>query len=146
MPFVDPSTREPDEFARRLRSDREATYGSVFDHLHRILAAETEPVLELDDLHALLFMHRIVDANGTIPAYDNWIPTYDLNAAAAEGWRWKAARAAERFSFSADGASYNRDQIYQHCMEQAKRYSSRIMRSLDVSPFGNDSYGDGVTA
>lgn len=139
----DPAEREPDYEARRLASDYAPVYGVTFDQLYRMLAADAEPALDLEDLHTLLRLHRIIDTNGYPPTDERWTPTFDLYAAVAEGWRWKAAKAAERFSFSADGASYNRDQIYTHCMEQAKRYSSRIIRTLDVSPHGH-LYDEGM--
>jgi hypothetical protein len=132
----DPANREPDYEARRLASDYAPVYGVTFDQLHRMLSADAEPALDMEDLHTLLRLHRIIDANGYAPTHERWTPTFDLYAAVAEGWRWKAAKAAERFSFSADGASYNRDQIYTHCMEQAKRYSARIIRTHDVTPYG----------
>lgn len=139
----DPAEREPDYDARRLASDYAPVYGVLFDQLHRMLSADSEPALDLEDLHTLLRLHRIIDALGYAPTHERWTPTFDLYAAAAEGWRWKAAKAAERFSFSADGASYNRDQIYAHCLAQVKSYSSRIIRTHDVTPYGH-FYNDGM--
>ena len=122
---------------RKLSEDM-PTYGIVFDDLYRMLAAESEPALSLDDIHALLRAHRIADRHGVAPIDINWEPTYDLNAAAAEGWRRKAALVADRFAFSADGATYNRDQLYKHCMEQSRRYSARAVRTLDTSPYADE--------
>ena len=55
--------------------------------------------------------------------------SYDLNAAAAEGWNEKAAAAAARFDFSADGASFSRSAEYKAFSDMAKLYSSRSMTS-----------------
>jgi hypothetical protein len=49
----------------------------------------------------------------------DWTPTYDLHLAAADIWDEKAANAASKFTFAADGASYNRNEVYQACKEQA---------------------------
>lgn len=54
-----------------------------------------------------------------------WQPTYDLNAAAAEGWRWKAGKTADRITFSSQGDNYNADQLHTHCLEMAKYYEGR---------------------
>ena len=34
----------------------------------------------------------------------------------------EAGKAASRFQFSADGHTFNRQQIHQHCLDQAERY------------------------
>lgn len=54
-----------------------------------------------------------------------WTPTYDLNAAAAEVWREKAAALAAVFDFSADGASYQRSQAASNAQRMVQFYQSR---------------------
>lgn len=54
-----------------------------------------------------------------------WMPTYDLFAAAAEGWRWKAGKVSDRITFGSQGDSYNAEQIHLHCLEMAKYYDSK---------------------
>lgn len=62
-----------------------------------------------------------------------WQPTYDIYAAAAEGWRWKAARTSDVTQFATQGDSYNADQVYQHCLEMAKYYDAKSSaRSIPV--------------
>ncbi len=61
-----------------------------------------------------------------------WTPRYDLNRAAAEGWRQKAAMLAGRFNFSADGASYDVSQAYDNCLKQVAQYQRRIVGSAGV--------------
>lgn len=48
---------------------------------------------------------------------------YDLNAAAAEVWTMKADHVADRFDFSADGASFKVSQLQKQYMERAARYT-----------------------
>src|SRR4030067_87618 len=65
---------------------------------------------------------------GTIPVKtvnEYWIPTYDLNRAAAEIWDNKAALLAGKFDFSADGGNYSRSQAYQQALGMAKYYRGR---------------------
>ena len=56
---------------------------------------------------------------------DDWIATYDLHAAAADVWEEKAAGVAGDFSFSADGGSYSREQVYQQFMGQCRYHRGR---------------------
>jgi len=62
-----------------------------------------------------------------------WVPTWDLNAAAAEGWRIKAGKAASRASFSSAGSSYQRNQVWQMCMEMAKAYAKKRLVSVTIA-------------
>jgi len=61
----------------------------------------------------------------TQEANDDWIPTYDLAAAAADIWSEKAAAPAEDFDTNADGASLARSQAYEQAMKQARYWRSR---------------------
>lgn len=68
------------------------------------------------------------DFTTTPPSQDenpNWIPTYDMNAAAADIWDEKAAAVAGDFGFSADGATYNRQQVFDQYTRIAQKYRSR---------------------
>lgn len=65
---------------------------------------------------------------GTVPVREDneyWIPTYDLNRAAAEIWDNKAALLAAKFDFSADGGNYSRSQAYTQALGMAKYYRGR---------------------
>ena len=68
------------------------------------------------------------DFTTTPPTQDenpNWIPTYDMRTAAADIWDEKAAAVACDFSFSADGASYQRQQVFDQYTRIAAKYRSR---------------------
>lgn len=56
---------------------------------------------------------------------DDWIPTYDLNAAAADVWGEKAGGKVDDFTFNADGASYNLSDVIKHYQERERYYRSR---------------------
>jgi hypothetical protein len=51
--------------------------------------------------------------------------TYDVYAAAAEIWRQKAAQVAERFDFSADGASFRASQLMGHYERMAQEMEKK---------------------
>lgn len=55
-----------------------------------------------------------------------WLPSYDLNAAAAEGWRWRAAKVADAYDFSTDGQSFDRSQLQAHALKMADYYAARV--------------------
>ena len=61
----------------------------------------------------------------TISELDEWIPTYDLHAAAADIWIEKAGAIAENFNFSADGGRYDRSKKHDQYMMQSRYHSSR---------------------
>lgn len=56
---------------------------------------------------------------------DDWVDTYDLNAAAGDIWSEKAAVLAQDFDFGADGGRYTRSQPFVHAMRMASYYRSR---------------------
>jgi hypothetical protein len=61
----------------------------------------------------------------TFTANDQWIPTYDLYAAAADIMEEKAAQLMANFDFSADGGSFHKSDEYEQHMKQARFYRSR---------------------
>ena len=90
---------------------------------------------------------RVHDANGSVIGTSSWTAdyqrgiltfgttqagsaryldgrSYDLNGAAAHGWRELAGVKAELYKFTADGASYDRNQWFDHCLQMANYYQS----------------------
>ena len=63
--------------------------------------------------------------------------SYDLYAAAANVWRFKAANAAKKFDFSTDNHSFKRSQYMQHCKEMAQFYESQAEPSV-ISLYRSD--------
>ena len=66
--------------------------------------------------------------------------TYDLNAAAAEMWRKKAAHyAPTTFDFSTDNHSIKRSQVYDHAIDQAKFFQGISRNAIStVERFRSD--------
>lgn len=61
---------------------------------------------------------------------DDWVPTYDLNAAAAEGWRLKAGKVVPLYTASAGASRFERAQIYAHCIQQANVYVNKTAQTI----------------
>ena len=105
--------------------------------LRRMVAELTLGTYDDNDLAGYIEAYPLLDERGEEPytldsstppeREDNpdWIPTYDLHAAAADIWDEKAANYAANFDFSADGASYHRSQQYAQMMQQARYHRSR---------------------
>lgn len=64
-----------------------------------------------------------------------WSPTWDLNAAAAEGWRWKAAKVSARYDFDGDGQRFSRSQLLKHCLAMAGEYARKVVQSVPVNRY-----------
>lgn len=109
------------------------TEEEVTDKLTLLCLAEDDPALDSDQLADITAFARRPDADGNVYGDTAWTPTYDIDAAAAEGWRRKAGLAAARFSFAADGQRFDRAQIYAHCIQQADFYARRSMGSIPTS-------------
>jgi len=106
--------------------------------LRRMVAEPTTAVYSDSAIMAEIERYAVNDAFGnppTVPDYStepyslsenpNWLPTYDLNAAAAAIWEEKAAAVACDYEVTADGATLSRDQVYEQYMKIAQRYRSK---------------------
>jgi len=93
--------------------------------LKNMTAATVRPVLDAETLTALLASFAIQDRWGARVQDEGWEPTWDLNAAAAEGWRWKAAAVAADFTFSADDGSFSKGEVMAKCLAMAEQYAAK---------------------
>lgn len=109
--------------------------------LRRMVDEPSETTYTDADLQEVIELYPLLDVRGEEPftwdtstrpptqdENEDWIPTYDLNAAAADVWGEKAAAPAQDFDFSADGGSFKRSQVVKHYQERERYYRSR--RSL----------------
>ena len=69
--------------------------------------------------------------------------SYDLNAAAADVWRVKAANAAKMYSFSTDGQSFQRNQFMQNCIQMAQYYEG-MAAPTNISLYRSDNVPTGI--
>lgn len=120
--------------------------------LRRMVSEPTTTTYSDVQIAAYIELYPLVDARGESPwvepfgasdtetteplaANDDWTPTYDLNAAAADIWAEKAGTLAARFDFSTDGQSFSRNQAYQAAMSQSRYFRARrSQRRVRVLP------------
>lgn len=102
--------------------------------LSDMCAATSRPTLDPARLADLVDRYAMADRYGVFPTdTDNWEPTWNLNAAAAEGWRLKAAKVAGDFNFSADGASYSKADVLAHCLDMEAKFASLSHGTLQTA-------------
>lgn len=106
--------------------------------LEAMCAADYDPALTDADIARILAMAARPDEYDLAPTDDGWTPTYDMPYAAAEAWRWKAARVAERVGFNLDGGTVHRQHLFTHCMEMARFYSRGIAGTVEVGADTDD--------
>jgi len=105
----------------------------------RSMAAEpTEDTYTDEAIRAYIEGYPLLDERGEVPYIwdtstdpptqdenEDWIPTYDLNAAAAKIWQEKAAVVAQDFDFQADGGAFSRSKKFDQYMRMASHYRAR---------------------
>ena len=77
--------------------------------------------------------YPVMDEDGYEPEDDDWTPTYDLAAAASILWGEKAMQHVGEYKFSADGSTFDRDQVFKQCQAAARYWASQaVPSSLEV--------------
>lgn len=85
---------------------------------------ETEPRLTQPEITELLAMHQITDEAGVVPGDPGYVPTYNLRAAAKEGWTWKMGKCSDMVSSDMDGDRMSSNQLFDHCRAMRQRFLS----------------------
>lgn len=70
--------------------------------------------------------YPFADADGLGPQDAAWTPRYDLNAAAADLWMERAARATGQYDFSTIEGRFDVSQVQQQAERMAAFYRKRI--------------------
>jgi hypothetical protein len=97
----------------------------LLSELRQMIAEPTTATYSDADLAALIARYPLIDEYEQEPDDYTWIPTYDLNAAAANLWGKKAAAFAGLYDFTADGGTFHRSQAAQEMRKQARYYAAR---------------------
>ena len=100
--------------------------------LRLMVAATSRPTLTDDDLDVVLDSARIRDSAGLWPTETGWDESWDLNAAAAEGWRIKAGQVAGDYTFTADDASYSRGDVLASMERMVSMYAAKVVGSTSI--------------
>ena len=106
--------------------------------VRRMIAEPTEEMYDNTMLAAYIEAYPLLDERGQEPflwdeattpptrtANPAWLPTYDLNAAAADLWDAKAGALAADYDFQNDAGRFDRSQAYRHAEARARYYRSR---------------------
>jgi len=109
--------------------------------LRRMIAESTEATYDDELVTAYIEKHKLLDERGqepytldettTPPSLDDndeWIATYDLNAAAADIWEEKLSAligTGTQMDFAADGSNFRQSQVADQYRERARYYRSR---------------------
>ncbi len=101
--------------------------------LQSMVAYDQVPTLTVDELNTLVTASMRADVLGNAPLATTWTPTYDLNSAAAKGWRLKAGKAAGNFDITNRRTGMRYSQILTSCLAMAKEYDRRIMQEVEVT-------------
>lgn len=108
------------------------------DRLKKLTAWDTEPQLTDPEIDEVLAAKAIADTDGNDPENDNWSPTYDLNAAAAEAWLIKAGRASALVEVDPPGSGIVTAKVFENCCEMALLYTRKRRLSVSMPTAGND--------
>lgn len=103
---------------------------SYLNKLKQLTAWDAEPALTEDELNELLAATALEDAAGLAPLNEEWTPTYDLNAAASQGWLIKAARAAALVDEPTAGVVTSK--IFDNCRAMARIYAGKRKMSVEI--------------
>jgi len=106
--------------------------------VRRMVGEPNSSTYDHDTVVEYIAKHPLIDERGEKPysfetsdepptedLNEDWIPTFDLHATAAEMWGEKAATYAANFDFSVDGGNFTHSQQHEHCLTQARYHSSR---------------------
>jgi len=108
------------EVRRMVAEPTTATYSDV------LIAGFIERYPHMDEQGELPYTLSSASPPAQV-ANDNWIVTYDLNAASADIWAEKAAAVANLYDFTADGGNYSRSNQYEQYMKQSRHFRARRM-------------------
>lgn len=83
------------------------------------------------NLIAIIVKYPLPDVTGEWPlltsgsANTDWVGTYDHAAAAGDVWDEKATAFVGNYNFTADGATFNKEQVLKNYERQARKWRSR---------------------
>ncbi|HQY68718.1 MAG TPA: hypothetical protein PLD38_15690 [Pyrinomonadaceae bacterium] len=102
----------------------------LLEKLSKMVAADTEPTLSTGEIVMLIDSYKLVDADGIAPDEVGWTPTYNLRAAACEGWRWKMGKCSDLVSTDLDGDRMSSNQMFEHCERMVRKYATVASPSI----------------
>ncbi|MDI1242964.1 MAG: hypothetical protein PSX80_13700 [bacterium] len=101
------------------------------EKLKKITAWDVAPELTDVEIDELLSQKAIADTEGTGPASEDWVPTYDINSAAAAGWLLKAGRAASTTETEPDSVNVT-SRVFANCLRMSRIYAGKRSSSVKM--------------
>lgn len=98
-----------------------------------MIAWDAEPTLTDTEVDELLGQSGVMDTNGIPPTDVGWDATYDLNAAAANGWLIKAARAASLVAVDPPDSGIVTSKVFDNCRAMARIYSRKRTATVNMA-------------
>lgn len=92
------------------------------------IGAAVEPVWPLTSAGTVTSGAATFREAGAAP----WLGAWDMNVAAAEGWRWKAGAVSSEFDFRSDVSAFSRNQMFKAFMELAQLYEDGVFGTIQV--------------
>ena len=102
---------------------------SAKDKLKKLTASTADPALSDPEIDELLAASGVTDVAGNGPQSEDGAPTYDIDAAAAEGWMIKAARAANTTETDPDSLKVT-SRVFDNCIRMARNFSRKRSTSV----------------
>ena len=102
------------------------------EKLKKITAWDVEPELTDTEIDELLLQGAVADGEGHGPASEDWVPTYDINSAAAAGWLIKAGRAASTTETEPDSVNVT-SRVFANCLRMSRIYAGKRTASARVT-------------
>ncbi len=95
-------------------------------------AWDSAPALADAEIDELLLQSSVADSTGLAPSATGWIPTYDLNSAAAAGWLIKAGRASELVEVDPPGSGIFTSKVFDNCRAMARIYAAKVRATVPM--------------
>lgn len=109
--------------------------------LRRMVSEPSEDTYTDELLTEYLQLWPLVDNNGRDYNNENWTEGYDLFAAAADIWDEKAALIYNKHDFTADGASFSSNQMFENAKALANHFRSLQKAKVKRAPVvGRNTY------
>jgi hypothetical protein len=83
---------------------------------------DAEPQLTSDELAKCLLDAAIPDSSGNFVNDEAWVPHYDLNRAASNGWILKAGKVATDYDITIEQRELHRSQMIENFLKLAQTY------------------------
>ena len=91
----------------------------------------------LPTLQGLISRKPYFTSDGTVVWQDKgglWIPSWDLNKAAEQGWLRKAGKLSDRFNYAVDNQEFNVRDRFENCLKMAAQFRKATGGVLRVDP------------